>query len=182
MFSLSEGLKADITIRVNQGEVRMTRIHVLPWHVFLGLYAYGLAVVTAETGHLEKLTFLQTKGVVFKRCNTRTVGEALASSKRGQCSYLSPTGSLAFALFGCVELTLNHFSDCYKKSAKRKRSGKLHSTLRVVDYEMLEERVMDFLQHMLLCGGSLYLRDWDYGKFRQIADKCGAVLIWSYCC
>nr|GEV33227.1 probable transmembrane ascorbate ferrireductase 4 [Tanacetum cinerariifolium] len=78
----------------HRGEVRMTRIHVLPWHVFLGLYTYGLAVVTAETGHLEKLTFLQTKGVVFKRCtDTRTVGEALASSKRGQCSYLSPTGS-----------------------------------------------------------------------------------------
>ncbi|OIT21285.1 putative transmembrane ascorbate ferrireductase 4 [Nicotiana attenuata] len=46
----------------------MTRIRVLPWHVFLGLYTYGLAVATAETGLLEKLTFLQTKGAVQKRC------------------------------------------------------------------------------------------------------------------
>ncbi|GKD15867.1 hypothetical protein Tco_1205025 [Tanacetum coccineum] len=166
----------------------MTRIHVLPWHVFLCLYTYGLAVVTAETGLLKKLTFLQTNGVVLKRCSesmivnglglglatlcglvilttvspkqyqintyvnevshmdeaekpsrhrypatlrsfqnslplphlvlkdgmlmriwqlvlivgavtadTRTVGEALASSKRGECSYPSPTGSLALA-------------------------------------------------------------------------------------
>ncbi|CAK9316824.1 unnamed protein product [Citrullus colocynthis] len=42
-------------------EVRATRERVLPWHVFLGLYSYGLAMVTAETGLLEKLTLLQTK-------------------------------------------------------------------------------------------------------------------------
>ncbi|XP_009597395.1 probable transmembrane ascorbate ferrireductase 4 isoform X2 [Nicotiana tomentosiformis] len=52
----------------HRGEVRMTRIRLLPWHVFLGLYTYGLAVATAETGLLEKLTFLQTKGAVQKRC------------------------------------------------------------------------------------------------------------------
>ncbi|KAK6134061.1 hypothetical protein DH2020_032206 [Rehmannia glutinosa] len=52
----------------HRGEVRTTRLKVLPWHVFLGLYTYGLAVVTAETGLLEKLTFLQTKGNVLKRC------------------------------------------------------------------------------------------------------------------
>ncbi|KAL2546342.1 putative transmembrane ascorbate ferrireductase 4 [Forsythia ovata] len=51
----------------HKGEVRTTRVRVLPWHVFLGLYTYGLAVVTAETGLLEKLTFLQTKGKVLKR-------------------------------------------------------------------------------------------------------------------
>lgn len=42
-------------------EVRATRERVLPWHVFLGLYSYALAVATAETGLLEKLTLLQTK-------------------------------------------------------------------------------------------------------------------------
>ncbi|PIN00443.1 cytochrome b [Handroanthus impetiginosus] len=52
----------------HKGEVRKTRQRILPWHVFLGLYTYGLAVVTAETGLLEKLTFLQTKGNVLKRC------------------------------------------------------------------------------------------------------------------
>ncbi|XP_043701198.1 probable transmembrane ascorbate ferrireductase 4 [Telopea speciosissima] len=52
-----------------RGEVRRTRLtRVLPWHhVFLGLYTYGLAVATAETGLLEKLTLLQTKRNVLKR-------------------------------------------------------------------------------------------------------------------
>ncbi|KAK3015607.1 hypothetical protein RJ639_005835 [Escallonia herrerae] len=51
----------------HRGEIRTIRVRVLPWHVFLGLYTYGLAVVTAETGLLEKLTFLQAKGDVLKR-------------------------------------------------------------------------------------------------------------------
>ena len=55
----------------------MTRIRVLPWHVFLGLYTYGLAVVTAETGLLEKLTFLQAKGVVLKRCSESMIVNGL---------------------------------------------------------------------------------------------------------
>lgn len=43
----------------HRGEGRRTRGSVLPWHVFVGIYTYGLAVATAETGLLEKLTFLQ---------------------------------------------------------------------------------------------------------------------------
>ncbi|KAJ6312478.1 hypothetical protein OIU76_011769 [Salix suchowensis] len=45
----------------HRGEARAVRIRVLPWHVFLGLFTYGLAVATAETGLLEKITFLQTE-------------------------------------------------------------------------------------------------------------------------
>ncbi|KAJ6350870.1 hypothetical protein OIU78_006903 [Salix suchowensis] len=45
----------------HRGEMRAVRITVLPWHIFLGLCTYGLAVATAETGLLEKITFLQTK-------------------------------------------------------------------------------------------------------------------------
>ncbi|KAL5553523.1 hypothetical protein UlMin_040924 [Ulmus minor] len=52
----------------HRGEVRRARIRVLPWHIFLGLFTYGLAVATAETGLLEKLTFLQTKRNLSKRC------------------------------------------------------------------------------------------------------------------
>lgn len=67
-------------------EVRTITLRILPWHVFLGLYTYGLAIVTAETGLLEKLTFLQTKGNVMKRCtesmvvNGLGVGLAMLSS------------------------------------------------------------------------------------------------------
>ncbi|XP_042053528.1 probable transmembrane ascorbate ferrireductase 4 [Salvia splendens] len=64
----------------HRGEVRTTRLKVLPWHVFLGLYTYGLAVVTAETGLLEKLTFLQTLGNVSKRCPETAVVNGLGLS------------------------------------------------------------------------------------------------------
>ncbi|KAI3433259.1 Cytochrome b561 domain-containing protein [Psidium guajava] len=50
----------------HRGEARSIRMKVLPWHIFLGLYTYGLAVATAETGLLEKLTFLQTRRNVDK--------------------------------------------------------------------------------------------------------------------
>ncbi|QHO30022.1 hypothetical protein HN51_018445 [Arachis hypogaea] len=46
-----------------------------------------------------------------------------------------------------------------------------------IDYEKLEEKAMDFRPKILICGGSSYPREWDYGKFRMIADKCGAVLM-----
>ncbi|TYH97984.1 hypothetical protein ES332_A12G278100v1 [Gossypium tomentosum] len=39
------------------------------------------------------------------------------------------------------------------------------------------KRALDFRPKILICGGSSYLREWDYGRFRQIADKCGAVLL-----
>ncbi|XP_025701816.1 probable transmembrane ascorbate ferrireductase 4 isoform X4 [Arachis hypogaea] len=42
-------------------EAKIARIKILPWHVFLGLYTYALAVATAETGLLEKLAFIQSK-------------------------------------------------------------------------------------------------------------------------
>lgn len=46
-----------------------------------------------------------------------------------------------------------------------------------VDFDKLEERALDFRPKILICGGSSYPREWDYAKFRQIADKCGAVLV-----
>ncbi|KAM1102464.1 hypothetical protein ACFX2I_011099 [Malus domestica] len=72
----------------HRGEVRAVRLRVLPWHIFLGLYTYGLAVATAETGLLEKLTFLQTKRNVSKHCtesmlvNSLGLGLALVSGIR----------------------------------------------------------------------------------------------------
>ncbi|GAA0167219.1 reductase [Lithospermum erythrorhizon] len=61
----------------HRGEARTTRVQVLPWHIFLGLYTYGLAVATAETGLLEKLTFLQTIGNVPRRSTESTVVNGL---------------------------------------------------------------------------------------------------------
>ncbi|GJU07632.1 serine hydroxymethyltransferase 7-like protein [Tanacetum coccineum] len=56
----------------------------------------------------------------------------------------------------CAELTLNRFKN--SGNGKRPVDG-------VVDYEMLKERVMNFRQKILICGGNSYLRDWDYGMF-----------------
>ena len=47
----------------------------------------------------------------------------------------------------------------------------------LIDYDKLEERALDFRPKILICGGSSYPREWDYSRFRQIADKCGAVLL-----
>ncbi|KAL2477548.1 Serine hydroxymethyltransferase 6 [Forsythia ovata] len=46
-----------------------------------------------------------------------------------------------------------------------------------IDYDKLEERALDFRPRILICGGSSYPREWDYLRFRQIADKCGALLL-----
>ncbi|KAL6187897.1 hypothetical protein ACLB2K_039292 [Fragaria x ananassa] len=61
----------------HRGEARTVRLRVLPWHIFLGLYTYGLAVATAETGLLEKLTFLQTRRNVSKHCPQSMVVNSL---------------------------------------------------------------------------------------------------------
>ena len=36
---------------------------------------------------------------------------------------------------------------------------------------------MDFRPKLLIAGGSAYPREWDYARFRAIADKCGAMLM-----
>ncbi|KAL6964384.1 Serine hydroxymethyltransferase 7 [Sarracenia purpurea var. burkii] len=46
-----------------------------------------------------------------------------------------------------------------------------------IDYDKLEERALDFRPKILICGGSSYPREWDYVRLRQIADRCGAVLM-----
>ncbi|KAH7282999.1 hypothetical protein KP509_35G055800 [Ceratopteris richardii] len=46
-----------------------------------------------------------------------------------------------------------------------------------IDYVKLEEKALDFRPRMIICGGSAYPRDWDYGRLRGIADKCGAYLL-----
>ncbi|PSR91212.1 Transmembrane ascorbate ferrireductase [Actinidia chinensis var. chinensis] len=61
----------------HRGEARSIRVQILPWHIFLGLYTYGLAVVTAETGLLEKLTFLQTNRNVSKHSTESMVVNGL---------------------------------------------------------------------------------------------------------
>jgi len=47
----------------------------------------------------------------------------------------------------------------------------------VIDYDKLQEMAHLYKPQMLICGGSAYPREWDYARFRQIADSCGALLM-----
>eukprot|EP01147_Barroeca_monosierra_P010736 gene10736-2826_t len=47
----------------------------------------------------------------------------------------------------------------------------------LIDFDELQKRVDLFKPKMLICGGSAYPRDWDYKRFREIADSCGAYLM-----
>ncbi|KAH7671129.1 glycine hydroxymethyltransferase protein [Dioscorea alata] len=56
-------------------------------------------------------------------------------------------------------------------------SYKVNPMTGYIDYDKLEERAVDFHPKILICGGSSYPREWDYARLRQVADKCGAVLM-----
>jgi len=47
----------------------------------------------------------------------------------------------------------------------------------LIDYAKLEEKALDFRPKMIIAGGSAYPRDWNYARFRAIADRCGALLM-----
>jgi len=46
-----------------------------------------------------------------------------------------------------------------------------------IDYDKVEEKALEVKPKMLICGASSYVRDWDFERFRTIADKVGAVLL-----
>ena len=46
-----------------------------------------------------------------------------------------------------------------------------------VDMDRLEEKATEFRPKMIICGASAYPRDWDYKRFREVADKVGALLM-----
>jgi glycine hydroxymethyltransferase len=49
----------------------------------------------------------------------------------------------------------------------------------LVDYDKLEEKALEFRPKLIIAGGSAYAREWDYKRFREIADKvrhCKALL------
>ena len=64
-------------------------------------------------------------------------------------------------------------------------SGKLYKTsfynveeaTGKVDYNKLEETAILEQPKLIICGASAYSQDWDYARFREIADKVGAILM-----
>ena len=47
----------------------------------------------------------------------------------------------------------------------------------LIDYDKLEETAILFNPKLIICGGSAYPRDWNYQRFRDIADKVNAYLL-----
>ncbi len=47
----------------------------------------------------------------------------------------------------------------------------------LIDYDQLEKTARERMPKMIICGASAYSRDWDYSRFRSIADEVGAILL-----
>lgn len=53
----------------------------------------------------------------------------------------------------------------------------LNKETKTLDYNIIEDLAKKEKPKMIVCGASAYSRDWDYAKFREIADKVGAFLL-----
>lgn len=47
----------------------------------------------------------------------------------------------------------------------------------LIDYDALEKQAAEYKPNILVCGASGYPQDFDYKRFRQIADSVGAYLM-----
>lgn len=47
----------------------------------------------------------------------------------------------------------------------------------LIDMDRVEETALEVKPKLIICGASAYSRDWDYERFRAIADKVGALLL-----
>ena len=47
----------------------------------------------------------------------------------------------------------------------------------LIDYDALQAQAGLFKPALIICGGSAYPREWDYPRFRQIADENGSLLM-----
>ncbi|MEQ8906922.1 serine hydroxymethyltransferase [Ekhidna sp.] len=47
----------------------------------------------------------------------------------------------------------------------------------LIDYDQLEKVAKDKKPKMIIAGASAYSRDWDYARFREVADEVGAILL-----
>lgn len=46
-----------------------------------------------------------------------------------------------------------------------------------IDMDKVEAQALEVQPKLIICGASAYSRDWDYARFRAIADKVGALLL-----
>lgn len=53
----------------------------------------------------------------------------------------------------------------------------LNKETKLLDYNIIEDLAVKEKPKLIVCGASAYSREWDYAKFREIADKVGALLM-----
>lgn len=80
-----------------------------------------------------------------------------------------------------------HVSHGYYTASGKKVSGasiffetlpfKVNPQSGLIDFESLEKFALNYRPKILICGGSAYPREWDYARFREIANKIGAILL-----
>tara|TARA_R100001163_G_C5068512_1_gene209058 strand:- start:6222 stop:7565 length:1344 start_codon:yes stop_codon:yes gene_type:complete len=79
-----------------------------------------------------------------------------------------------------------HLSHGYQTSKKKisapaiyfdSNAYQTNSETGLLEYEKIAEHVLEVKPKLLICGGSAYPRDWDYKKFREMADSVGAYLL-----
>lgn len=47
----------------------------------------------------------------------------------------------------------------------------------LIDMDKVEAKALEVKPKLIICGASAYSRDWDYARFRKIADQVGALLL-----
>jgi glycine hydroxymethyltransferase len=47
----------------------------------------------------------------------------------------------------------------------------------IIDMDKVEAKAIEVKPKLIICGASAYARDWDYARFRAIADQVGALLL-----
>lgn len=47
----------------------------------------------------------------------------------------------------------------------------------LIDMDKVHQKALEVKPKLLICGASAYSRDWDYARFREIADEIGALLL-----
>ncbi len=51
----------------------------------------------------------------------------------------------------------------------------------MIDYDKLEEKALEYRPRLIVAGGSAYAREWDYARFRDIADKARIWCLYMNC-
>jgi Glycine/serine hydroxymethyltransferase len=47
----------------------------------------------------------------------------------------------------------------------------------LIDMDKVEAKAKEVMPKLIICGASAYSREWDYKRFRAIADEVGALLL-----